>query len=163
MNSTFACPLSVGQRVRHIDYMGQRVTGVIHGLSVCPERGLMVDCRLDDPIVIPADEHSAEIKIWSQHAQAHEFTPFDERDEQIEQLREAVAAYQRFMHAAPHLMEAVKSARACIAQDRQALADTHMNPATNAVDDEGQAGLDEYDAVLRQIDAAVALATGSAA
>lgn len=87
MRGTFDCPLRVGQRVRHTDYKGQRVTGVIHGLTVCNELGLMVDCKLDAPIVIPADEYSGELKIWSQLAQAHEFTPFEERDELIEELR----------------------------------------------------------------------------
>jgi ribulose 1,5-bisphosphate synthetase/thiazole synthase len=57
--------LRIGQRVRHTDYKGQRVTGVVYGLSIEHDRGLMVDCRLDAPIVIPADEHGAEIKIWS--------------------------------------------------------------------------------------------------
>jgi hypothetical protein len=78
--------LRIGQRVRHTDYKGQRVTGVVYGLSIEHDRGLMVDCRLDAPIVIPADEHGAEIKIWSQLAQAHEFTPFDERDELVHVL-----------------------------------------------------------------------------
>lgn len=86
MKNTFDCPLRVGQRVRHTDHLGQRVTGVIYGLSVCHERGLMVDCRLDAPIVIPSDEHSPSISIWNQYGQAHEFTAFDERDELVDEL-----------------------------------------------------------------------------
>lgn len=161
--NTFDCPLRLGQRVRHTDYHGQRVTGVIVGLTLDHERGLMVDCALDEPIVIPAMGDFAATPIHRQYAQAHEFTPFDERDEQIAQLRAAVASYQRLCNAAPYLMDAVRAARACIQQDRVALADAHMNPATNTVDDEGAAGVAEYDAVLQQIDAAIQRCEGGAA
>jgi hypothetical protein len=53
------------------------------------------------------------------------------------------------------LREALQAARECIEMDRTALADTHMDPRTNQVDEDGQAGLDEYDAVLAQIDSAL--------
>lgn len=159
----FDCPLRLGQRVRHTDYQGRRVTGVIVGLSIDHERGLMVDCALDKPIVIPAMGHYAATHITRQHAQAHEFTPFDDRDDLISQLRAAVASYQRLCNGAPYLMDAVRAARACIQQDRAALADVHMNPATNTVDDEGAEGLAEYDAVLQQIDAAIQRCEGGAA
>ena len=56
--------------------------------------------------------------------------------------------------------EALRAARDCILLDRTALADTHMNPATNTGDEDGQAGLDEYDAVLAKIDAALSDLTG---
>ncbi len=78
--------LHIGQHVRHHEHKGQRVTGRVQGLTVDPERGLMVQCVLDEPIVLPADEHGPEIRIWHQHAQAHEFTPLDERDELIDEL-----------------------------------------------------------------------------
>ena len=88
--------LRIGQRVRHQDYAGKRVTGVVMGLSVDHEHGLMVDCALDEPIVIPAGHGFNETKIYRQHAQAHEFSPFDDRDELIEALQSALqdlAAY----------------------------------------------------------------------
>lgn len=65
--------------------------------------------------------------------------------------------------SAPDLLEALRVARDCILLDRTALADTHMNPVTNTVDDEdGAEGLAQYDAVLSVIDAAIAKATGAA-
>jgi hypothetical protein len=66
------------------------------------------------------------------------------------------------MAAAPRMYQALKTARDCISQDRQALADAHMDPATNRLDEDGQAGVDEYDAVLAEIDAAIAQAEGQA-
>ena len=79
--------LAIGQRVRHTDYKRQRVTGVVHGLNIEAERGLMVTVLLDEPIVIPPiNEGDHEILIHWQTAQAHEFAPFDERDEQIASL-----------------------------------------------------------------------------
>jgi hypothetical protein len=85
--------LAIGQRVRHTDYKRQRVTGVVHGLSIEAERGLMVTVLLDEPIVIPpiaGIEGDRETLIYWQTAQAHEFAPFDERDEQIASLVESL-------------------------------------------------------------------------
>ncbi len=76
----------IGQRVRHQDYKRQRVTGIVRSLSVDGEQGLMVSIVLDAPIVIPEGHGIPEIKIWNQHAKAHEFSPFDERDELVEEL-----------------------------------------------------------------------------
>lgn len=90
MNAGAEISLRIGQRVRHTDYKGQRVTGVVRGLSVDSEQGLMVQCTLDAPIVIPASDGFDDIKIWHQHAQAHEFSPFDERDELIAVLVNAL-------------------------------------------------------------------------
>lgn len=74
------------------------------------------------------------------------------------------AANARLIAAAPELLEALRVARDCILLDRTALADTHMNPVTNTVDDEdGAEGLAQYDAVLSVIDAAIAKATGEQA
>ena len=78
--------LRIGQRVKHHDYQGKRVTGVVRGLSVDDERGLIVSCFLDEPIVIAAGHGFDATKIFWQNAQAHEFSPFDERDEVIAEL-----------------------------------------------------------------------------
>jgi len=83
--------LAIGQRVRHTDFKGKRVTGVVHGMNIEAERGLMVTVLLDEPIVIPpiaGIEGDRETIIHWQTAQAHEFAPFDERDELIAELRQ---------------------------------------------------------------------------
>lgn len=90
MSASAEICLRIGQRVRHLPYQGQRTTGVVHGLAVDGERGLMVDMVLDTPIVIPATAEYPAVSIYRQHAQAHEFTPLDERDELIEQLVDAL-------------------------------------------------------------------------
>lgn len=78
-------------------------------------------------------------------------------------IAEAVRARDAGLIAAVlPMLAALKSARDCISQDRQALADAHMDPATNRLDEDGQAGVDEYDAVLAEIDAAIARAEGQA-
>ena len=56
------------------------------------------------------------------------------------------------------LVCALLSAREVISMDRQCLADTHMDPTTNEVDEDGKAGLADYDEVLAEIDAALAKA-----
>lgn len=81
--------LRIGQRVRHQDYQGQRVTGVVQGLSV-EDRALMVDMILDAPIVIPAMGEYGPTKIFRQHVPAHELAPFDEREELIAELLAAL-------------------------------------------------------------------------
>lgn len=82
----------IGQRVRHTDYKGQRVTGVVRALSIDGEQGLMVSIALDTPIVIPEGPGYAAINIHTRHAQAHEFSPFDERDELIAEMRELLCS-----------------------------------------------------------------------
>lgn len=59
------------------------------------------------------------------------------------------------------MREALQDARAVIEQDRAGLADSHTNPHTKKLDADGQAGCDAYDAVLRQIDAAISTTTES--
>ena len=76
----------IGQRVKHQEYAGKPVTGVVRQLSIDNDRGLLVSIVLDAPIVIPAGNGFAETKIWNQHAPAHEFSPFDERDELLADL-----------------------------------------------------------------------------
>lgn len=66
------------------------------------------------------------------------------------------------MNALQHLLNALRVARDCIVLDRAALADTHMDPSTNEVDEDGAAGLAEYDAVPFVIDAAIAKAAEDA-
>lgn len=51
---------------------------------------------------------------------------------------------------------ALRAARKCIQTDRAALHACHFDPAIGRVDDTGQMALAEYDAVLAQIDAALA-------
>ena len=84
--------LRIGQRVRHTDYKGQRVTGVVTGLQVDSDRALIADVVLDKAIVIPADAHGPEITVRHQHAPAHEFSPFDERDELMAEILAALNA-----------------------------------------------------------------------
>jgi hypothetical protein len=90
--------LHIGQRVRHSDYKGHRVTGVVRSLSIEHDQGLMVTIALDAPIVIPAGHGYGPTRIHNQHAPAHEFSPFDERDEQLldllTALREAEAGLE---------------------------------------------------------------------
>lgn len=80
--------LRIGQRVRHRDFHGKRVTGVVRGLSVDNEdNALHADIVLDEAIVIPpinADDR--ELRIYRQYVPAHELAPFDEREELIAAL-----------------------------------------------------------------------------
>jgi hypothetical protein len=80
----------IGQHVRHRDYKGQRVTGVVRSLTIEGDGGLIVGIALDAPIVIPAGDGQRPIDIWNQHAPAHEFSPFDERDELIAEMLAAL-------------------------------------------------------------------------
>ena len=113
--TTFA--LIIGQRVKHHDYKGRRVTGVVRLLSIDPERGLMVDIALDKPIVIPPlTSDDREIRVHSQYAQAHEFTPFDERDELLAEMLEALRASVAFVEGAPGAVEPFALIRAVIAK-----------------------------------------------
>jgi hypothetical protein len=80
--------LRIGQHVRHGEYKGQRVTGVIRGLSIDSDRVLQADIALDAPIIIPASAAGdREIRLWSQLVPAHELAPFDDRDDLIAELR----------------------------------------------------------------------------
>lgn len=54
------------------------------------------------------------------------------------------------------LREALAAARACILLDRTSVADCHAAP-DGRVDEDGAAALEDYDAVLAQIDAAAPL------
>ncbi len=110
-----ALTLNIGQRVRHHDYNGTRVTGVVRGISVSSDRVLEADIVLDAPIVIPSrGEGDREISIWHQHVAAHELTPFDARDELIAEMMEALAAcidaQQPMQHA--HAAEQARTALA---------------------------------------------------
>lgn len=81
----------IGQHVRHRDYQGKRVTGVVRGISLDGDGRLEAHIVLDAPIVIP--KHAGidrEISIWHQHVPIIELAPFDERDEQIAELASAL-------------------------------------------------------------------------
>ncbi len=80
----------IGQRVRHHDHNGKRITGLIRSLSIERDSGLMVDISLDTPIVIPAGDGYRPIDIYTQCAPAHEFQPFDERDELMAEMTAAL-------------------------------------------------------------------------
>lgn len=80
--------LRIGQRVRHRDYKGKRVTGVVYALAV-EDRALMVTIRLDQPIVIEAGDQRP-LDIWTQHVPATELTPFDDRDELVAAMLQAL-------------------------------------------------------------------------
>ena len=94
-----ALNLTIGQRVRHHDYKGQRVTGVVHSLSIEDGR-LMAGISLDEPIVIPArSDDEREIRLYNQHVFAVELAPFDERDELIGEL--ASHLFAMLIHRGP--------------------------------------------------------------
>ena len=119
--------LRIGQRVRHQDYQGKRVTGVVRGLSIDLENALMVDCVLDAPIVIPPGDGFSEIQIHRQHAPAHEFAPFDDRDEVIEKLLTTLETLLPYVFTAvdeacfvPGLRPAAEAARAVVTEARKA-------------------------------------------
>ena len=61
----------------------------------------------------------------------------------------------QLIQAAPALLAAAQAARLRIAADRTSLAECHTGP--DGLDDAGAAGAAEYDAVIQQIDAAIAL------
>lgn len=77
--------LHIGQRVRHRDYDGTRVTGTVRVLAI-EDRALMATIALDRPIVIPARDEHQEISIWTQHVPAHELAVFDDRGEALAEL-----------------------------------------------------------------------------
>lgn len=82
--------LRLGQRVHHRDYKGQRVTGVVRGLSI-DGRSVLANIALDAPIVIPArGSTDGDISIWHQNVPAVELTPFDDRDELLAGLLAAL-------------------------------------------------------------------------
>lgn len=122
MSAGVEVSLRIGQRVRHTDYNGRRVTGIVRGLMVDTEQGLMVDCALDAPIVIPARGDFAETKLYRQYAPAHEFCPFDEREELIREMAEALAALDQWNSGATEddsaewLARVLKQARAALAK-----------------------------------------------
>lgn len=94
-----ALNLTIGQRVRHHDYKGQRVTGVVQSLSIEDGR-LMAGISLDEPIVIPArSDDEREIRLYNQHVFAVELAPFDERDELIGEL--ASHLFAMLIHRGP--------------------------------------------------------------
>ena len=82
--------LHLGQRVRHQDYKGQRVTGVVRGLEIDSVGVLRADIRLDAPIVIPRFGDGREIELWTQNVDALELTPFDPRDELVAEMLAAL-------------------------------------------------------------------------
>lgn len=83
--------LRIGQRVRHCnDFKGRRVIGVIRALSLS-EDVLHAEIGLDEPLVIDAlSPEDRAIHLYRQNVPAHELTPFDERDEVISQLLQAL-------------------------------------------------------------------------
>lgn len=88
----------------------------------------------------------APVALWSCADCERRFEPLDTTaSARIAELEQQLAQAQK----------ALTAARECILLDRTSLADFHMQPETNEVDEDGQAGLDEYDAVLAQIDDAL--------
>lgn len=91
--ATLEISLRIGQRVRHQDFKGKRVTGIVRGFSVDTEDVLHADIALDEAIVIaPLDANDHEVRIYRQHVPAHELAPFDEREELIATLLDAARA-----------------------------------------------------------------------
>lgn len=88
-----AIALHLGQRVRHQDFKGRRVTGVIRGLSIDMENTLQAEVVLDEAIVFaPLHQGDREVRIHRQCVPAHELAPFDEREELIAALLWALRA-----------------------------------------------------------------------
>lgn len=116
VNAAFELSIHIGQRVRHQDYKGQRVTGVVRALSV-EDRAVMADIVLDAPIVIePLNDGDVPINIHRQHVPAHELAAFDERDELIAQMLAALEAMLDTDPSGTPSMEAGAMARAAIAR-----------------------------------------------
>lgn len=69
--------------------------------------------------------------------------------------------YTDTLQQVQRMVEALQAARETIALDRQALADSHTGP--DGLDEDGEAGVADYDAVLACIDAALQPVTGSPA
>ncbi|WP_382155368.1 hypothetical protein [Hydrogenophaga sp. ANAO-22] len=115
MNAGISIDLRIGQHVRHRDYKGKRVTGVVHSLSVDREQGLMVEIILDEPIVIDGDGERP-INIHRQYAPAHEFQPFDDRDELIAELRLACEGLLSCAETGTTSLSAIRAGQAAIAK-----------------------------------------------
>lgn len=106
--------LRIGQRVRHGDYLGRRVTGIVRILEISDDRGLTATVLLDEPIVIHArGEGDREVRINWQTVSAHELAAFDERDELIGEM---LAALQGALRVADRATDEFDAARAVIAK-----------------------------------------------
>lgn len=109
--------LRIGQHVRHRDYKGERVTGIVSGLSLDSDRVLQADIVLDAPIIIPArDADDREIRIWRQHVPVHELRPFDDRDELIAELRLACEGLLSAAETGIASLGAIRAGRVAIAK-----------------------------------------------
>lgn len=89
--SASGAALHIGQHVRHRDFKGRRVTGTIRTLTI-EDQALMATIALDRPIVIPPGDGFGQVDIHVQHVPVHELAPFDDRDEQIAALLDALQA-----------------------------------------------------------------------
>lgn len=87
-----AISLHIGQRVRHRDHNGQRVTGIVEMLGL-NEGALMATIALDAPIVLPAIGEFGETRLHGQYVPAHELSPFDDRDELMAELLAALQVF----------------------------------------------------------------------
>ncbi len=110
-----AINLHIGQRVRHRDHDGQRVTGMVRALGL-EDSVLMATIVLDEPIVIPASQDWREVRIHNQHVPAHELAPFDDRDELIAELRLACEGLLSGAETGVASLGAMRAARAAIAK-----------------------------------------------
>lgn len=116
MKASISIDLRIGQHVRHHNYQGKRVTGVVCALSVDTESGLMADLVLDAPIVIAADGEFQAISIHRQHIPAHELSAFDDRDELIAELRLACEGLLACADTGVTSLGAIRAGRAAIAK-----------------------------------------------
>lgn len=136
--------LRIGQRVRHQDFKGKRVTGIVRGLSVDSDDVLHADIALDDAIVIPPrNENDSELRLYHQYVPAHELAPFDEREEML-----------------AGMLTELRAARSYIQASRDNLSDCHRNPVSGKLHPANVC--DEDNALLARIDAVIAKATGAA-
>ena len=114
-NAGVEISIRIGQRVRHQDFKGQRVTGTVQSIAV-EDRALMVLIALDRPIIIPASDGCREIQIHTQHVPAHEVAPFDEREELIAELRLACEGLLSIAETGITSLGAIRAGRAAIAK-----------------------------------------------
>ncbi len=118
-----AIDLRIGQHVRHTEFRGQRVTGVVIGLSLGESRELMADVVLHQPIIIPAsaDGRWAETSVHRQYVPVVELSPYDERDDLIADLLKACEGLLSVAETGITSLGAIRAGREVIAKAKGAV------------------------------------------
>jgi len=138
--------LRIGQRVRaHQSHNRRRPSpvGVVRGLELDADGGLMVQVLLDAPIIIPASSGYSEISIWHQRWPAHEVAPLDESAQLVAEL-----------------LRAAKQARDVLGHERMVVLASHFcEDGGDELPTDAEAELAPIDAAMAALDAAIAAAT----